>query len=317
MKRSELETEQAMKFDVVSFGDLVADVLLPIPRLPVLPDDIQLAHQMSIEPGGACNFLIMAERLGLHSAALGSVGDDAYGSLILQKLRGEGVETGGVNILVGQKTTGVIILIDDQGQHAFLGALGTIQTTGISAALIEKISHSRALFTNGYAFLESLLPGIVIEVMQLARQNNTLVIFDPGPQIQQIEPGLIRKGISLTDYLLLTQEEAAALAGGESAEETARNLLKLGPRMVVLKLGAQGSLSVSAQTSLRTPALAVNVRDTSGAGDAFDAAFVYGIMQGMSLEQIGKLANAAGGLTVSRVGAGTALPLKVEIEAHL
>jgi len=303
-----------MEFDIVSFGDLVTDILMPIARLPVNPNDIQLTRQMSIEPGGACNFLIMAKRLGLSAAALGCVGDDSYGSLLLEKLRSEGIETDGVKILAGQKTTVVMLLIDDQGQHAFLGALGSFQVTAIEAVFAEKISQSKALFTNGYAFLESSPPELVLEIMALARQKHKLVFFDPGPQIQQVAPALMTKAISQCDYLFLTYAEASALVGGGSAEATAQNLLKLGPKLVAIKLGPEGSLVVSAQTSLRNQALPVSLRDATGAGDAFDAACVYGIMQGMSLEQTCKLANAAGSATVSRIGAGTRLPLRTEIE---
>lgn len=303
-----------MEFDIVTFGDLVADILLPIPRLPVLPNDVQLTHQMFIEPGGASNFLIMAERLGLRTAALGYVGNDSYGTLIVEKLRGEGVDTNRIKMLPGEKTTSVVILIDDTGEHAFLGVLGTVQMTDIEASFVEQINRSQALFTNGYALLESFPPQIVIEVMKLARQNNKLVFFDPGPQIQQIEPALLKMAVSQSDYLLLTYEEAAALVGGRSAEETARNLLQRGPKIVALKMGAEGSLVVSPHISIKTPALSVVVRDTTGAGDAFDAAFVYGIIQGMPLDQISKLANAAGSITASKVGAGTRLPLRSEID---
>lgn len=303
-----------MEFDIVTLGDLVADILLPIPRLPVLPNDVQLTGPMVIEPGGACNFLIMAERLGLRTAALGYVGADSYGTLIVEKLRGEGVDTNRIKMLPGEKTTSIVILIDDKGEHAFLGVLGTVQMTDIEASFVEQIDRSQALFTNGYAFLESFPAQIVIEVMKLARQNNKLVFFDPGPQILQIKPDLIKAAVSLSDYLLLTYEEAATLVGRRSAEETARNLLQLGPKTVALKLGAEGSLIVSSTTSIKTPSLSVAVRDTTGAGDAFDAAFVYGIIRGMPLDQIGRLANAAGSLTVSKVGAGTRLPLRSEIE---
>jgi sugar/nucleoside kinase (ribokinase family) len=157
----------------------------------------------------------------------------------------------------------------------------------------------------------------VLEIMTLARQNHKLIFFDPGPQIQQLEPALMKKAISQCDYLFLTHDEACALVGGGTPEATAQNLLKLGPRLVALKMGSEGSLVVSAQASLRNQALPVYLRDSTGAGDAFDAAFVYGIMQGMPLEQTCRLANAAGCVTVSRIGAGTRLPLRAEIERFL
>jgi len=212
----------------------------------------------------------------------------------------------------------VMLLIDDQGEHAFLGALGSFQLTTIEAAFVEKINQAKALFTNGYAFLESSPPELVLEIMALAGQKHKLVFFDPGPQIQQVEPALMKKAISQCDYLFLTYEEACALVNGRTPEDAAQNLLELGPRLVAIKMGSEGSLVVSsAHTSIRNPALPSTLRDSTGAGDAFDAAFVYGIMHGMPLEQTCKLADAAGSVTVSRIGAGTQLPLRAEIESYL
>ena len=303
-----------MDFDIVTFGDLVTDIYLPIPQLPVNPKDIQIAHQISTEPGGAGNFLIMAERLGLRTAALGSVGDDLYGNLSMKKLQGEGIDISSVNIVTGKSTTLIIVLIDDAGEHAFLGALGTVQVTEIENSINEKIEQSKALFTNGYAFLESSPPELVVELMKQFRRINKLVFFDPGPQIQQVDAELMKMAIAQADYLLLTQEEAATIVDADSAEEIAHKLLNLGPKLVVLKMGAEGSLVVTPRASIKTPAFSVDIRDSTGCGDAFDAAFAYGIINDMPLGEISKLANAAGGATVTRIGAGTGLPPKSEIE---
>jgi sugar/nucleoside kinase (ribokinase family) len=303
-----------MEYDVVTFGDLVTDIHLPIPSLPVVPQDIQIAHQKSTQPGGAGNFLITAQRLGLRTAALGYLGADPYGELCLEKLNAESVDIAAVRLLAGESTTLVIVLIDDAGQHAFLGALGSIQIPEIESLFHEKISNARALFSNGYAFLECSPPQILIELMRQARLNEKLVCFDPGPQIQQVDVSLMRAAIAETDILLLTQDEAAALVQGDTPEELAQNLLHLGPELIALKMGAQGCLVANPQTMLRTPAFQLPVRDTTGCGDAFNAAFVYGIISQMPLDQIGRFANAAGGAAVSKMGAGTGLPHRSEIE---
>jgi sugar/nucleoside kinase (ribokinase family) len=302
-----------MHLDVVSFGDLVADMILPIPKLPICPNETQLAHQMLLEPGGAGNFLIMTRRLGLKAAATGCVGSDVYGQMIIEKLQGEGVDTGGLQVLSDQKTTLVMIFIDDAGEHVFLGVLGSFQVTQILPAFAEKVSQARAFFTNGYAFLETAPAQLVIEMMALARQQGKTVFLDPGPQMREIPQKLMRTAIAQADTLLLTQAEAVALVGGETALETAQTLLGMGPKLVVLKMGAEGCLIVNKERCLKIDGFATPLRDTTGAGDAFDAAFVYGILNGMPLEETGRLANAVGACTVSKIGAGTGLPLKTEV----
>jgi sugar/nucleoside kinase (ribokinase family) len=306
-----------MKFDVVTLGDLVADMLLPIERLPVSANDVQLTYQMALEPGGACNFLIMAERLGLKTAAMGCVGEDYFGALLREKLRAENVDCSALLSVPGKRTTLVMVMIDDLGEHAFLGAMGDVMITAPAPEFVQKIKSSAALYTNGYAFLESSPAELVIELMKIARQNEKLIIFDPGPQIRQINPGLIRDAIALTDDLLLTQAEAETIVEANHPEDIADELLSLGPRTVVLKKGAAGCLIANNTQRLYVDAFPVDVRDTTGSGDAFDAAFSYGMMRGMPLEDIGNLANAAGGCVASRIGAGTGLPLRAEIEEFL
>ena len=79
--------------EVVTYGDLVVDLLLPIHSLPLRADEHQMAHGLFIEPGGTGNFLIMASRLGLKAAPIGVLGDDPYQETILGKLAKEGVDT--------------------------------------------------------------------------------------------------------------------------------------------------------------------------------------------------------------------------------
>lgn len=301
--------------DVVSFGDLVADMILPIQKLPICANETQLARQSLLEPGGAGNFLIMARRLGLSAAATGCVGGDAYGQMIVEKLHGEGVDMGGVVMLGDQTTTLVMILIDEAGEHVFLGVLGSFQVTQILPAFAQKVAQARAFFTNGYAFLETAPAQLVIDLMALARQQGKTVFLDPGPQMREIPQDQMRAAIAQAHTLLLTEEEAAALVGGGSAQESARALLGMGPERVVLKRGAQGCLIVDAQRCTPLDGFASGVRDTTGAGDAFDAAFVYGTLRGMPPEAAGRLANAVGACTVAKLGAGTGLPSKAEVAA--
>lgn len=302
-----------MDLDIVSFGDLVADMILPIPQLPLRPNETQLAHQMLLEPGGAGNFLIMAQRLGLRAAATGCVGGDAYGQMIIEKLQGEGVETRGVELLPGQQTTLVMIFIDDAAEHVFLGVLGSFQVTQILPAFSAALQRARAFYTNGYAFLETAPPQLVIEMMALARQQGKAVFLDPGPQMRDMPQAQVRAAIAQANTLLLTQEEAAGLVGGSTALETAQTLLSMGPDLVVLKSGADGCLIANRAGCLKVDSFATAARDTTGAGDAFDAAFVYGMLHDLPLEETGRLANAVGACTVAKIGAGTGLPTQTEV----
>jgi len=302
-----------MRFDVLSLGDLVADLLLPIPKLPIRQNEHQIAHGLFVEPGGAGNFLIAASRMGLKAAAIGCVGDDVYGRHIINQLKGEGVDVSDVDLLSEKRTTLTLVLVDDAGEHVFLGVLGTAKITSLPASWARKTTQARAFYTNGYAFLEANPPSLIVEAIRMAKAKGTLVFFDPGPQIPDIEPSLMKSAVADADVLLLTLEEATMLTGNELPEHAARELLSQGPMLVVLKMGAKGCLISSEDGILKLDAFPVSPRDTTGAGDAFDAACVYGVLKGLSLEQMGTLANAVGGATTTKLGAGTRLPTWKEV----
>ncbi len=302
-----------MEYDVVSLGDLVADLLLPIPELPIRQNEHQMARGLFVEPGGAGNFLIAASRMGLKAVATGCVGDDIYGKHIVRQLMHEGVDASDVDLLLQKQTTLALVLVDDAGEHVFLGVLGTARMTTLRASWERRTAQAKAFYTNGYAFLEATPPTLILEMIRTAKAKGALVFFDPGPQIPGIEPHLMNSAVAETDVLLLTLEEAVKLTDKKPPEHVARELLSQGPRLVVLKMGAKGCLVSTEDRILNLNAFPITRRDTTGAGDAFDAACVYGVLKGLSLEQIGTLANAVGGATTTKLGAGTRLPSWEEV----
>src|SRR5512133_957458 len=109
---------------VISIGDLVADLVVQIPHLPVEAARHQLAQSLTVEPGGAGNFLIAGARLGMCMLELGVIGDDLFGSAIRDILEREGIDLSGLVQQVGSTTTSVVVLADEAGRHVFLGKYG-------------------------------------------------------------------------------------------------------------------------------------------------------------------------------------------------
>jgi sugar/nucleoside kinase (ribokinase family) len=307
-----------MTLDILTYGDLVADALLSIPSLPLLPNREQIAHSMHTEPGGMGNFLIMASRLGGAVAPMGILGDDPYGRMILASLGAEGVDTTALTVIPGEQTTLILVFVSDAGEHTFLGVLGTARGgQEILHAAAEQVRGARAFYTNGYAFLETEPAQLVTLTMRRARAEAVLVGFDPGPQVQFLERGLMQSAAAAANVLFATAEEAEMLAGEADPERAAAALLAWGPELVVIKRGVAGCLIASREGRLELPGFPVEVRDTAGAGDAFDAAFLLAHIRGLGLREAGNLANAVGALAVTRIGGGTRLPGKAEVDALL
>jgi sugar/nucleoside kinase (ribokinase family) len=300
--------------DILTLGDLVADLLMEIPRLPVRANEDQIAHGMAAEPGGMANFLIMASRLGARTAAAGALGDDPYGRMIFEKLAAEGVETGAIEAIPGRQSTTILVLVSDAGEHVFVGALGSARMSQTTLSAVESaLPRAQAFYTNGYACLETDPPDLVAAAIETARAQGLLACFDPGPQIANLDPALVQRALAASSTLFVTAEEAALLTGGCGLEEVTAELLRRGPQLVVVKLGLAGCLIARAEERLTIPGFMVEARDTAGAGDAFDAAFLLAQLKGMPLDQAGRLANAAGAATAARLGAGTRLPNRDEV----
>lgn len=300
--------EQIVGLDVISIGDVVADLIIPVPRLPIEANQHQKTGGLFVEVGGAGNFLVAAAHLGLRTGALGSVGADWYGRQVMAHLVAEGIDVSGLQLLPGAQTTLALVLIDDTGDHVFLGVVGTGGEVPLHGDWQAQIKRCRALYTNGYVFMEATTPDDVLEAFELGSRAGIPTFFDPGPVISEIDPHWLKAMLERTTMLQLTHEEALMLVDTGSAGEVARALLEKGPELVAVKLGAAGCLLATQEEALRVPGIVVPVRDTTGAGDAFDAACVYAHLRGFSLEQMGVFANAVGAATTMVVGAGTRIP---------
>ena len=295
---------------VLTLGDLVADLVVPVERFPIRPQEHQMVPDMMLEAGGTGNFLILATRLGLHAKALGVVGEDFYGEQVRTVLRQEGVDLEHVIVPPNSRTTTSIVMVDRAAQHVFVWMGGTGAQQQFDPAWRALIERADVVFTTGYALLpaSTFAPSAVVACLDIAYALRKPVFFDLGPAAAQIGRAEIETVIRRTTVLLATSEELAEWTGGDDPHQNAMLLLAQGPSMVVVKLGAQGSLIVTTEEQELVDAFQVTVRNTAGAGDAFSAACVYGYLHGFSLRQLGLLANAVGAAAVAELGTGAHLP---------
>lgn len=297
-----------MGYDLVVLGDLVVDLVVPIERLPLLPNNHGWAEGIFVEPGGAGNVLVAARRLDLDTAALGHIGNDRYGREMLDMLAAEGVSLAETSVSPERATVICIVLADDLSQHVYLGIKDDIGLWPFPAHWHDVIAGSRALYTDGYTLRDILAPDDIFAAFATARAAGTPTFFDPGPSAEFIPRDTLERAVAASDVLLLTEPEAALLVGDLSREAMVHALLALGATTVVLKLGAEGCLVVTEAESIHVPAFPVQVVDTVGAGDSFAPAFIAGWIRGGNLRACATLANAMGALTATQRGAGTRIP---------
>ncbi len=301
-----------MSKHLVSVGDLVLDVLMQI-RLPVEAGRHQHTDVLRADPGGAGNVMIAARRLGLAVSAVGTVGDDPFGGLILNGLRAEGIDTRGVAMPPGSKSTLVNVLTDRaSGEHVFVGHRGGGPVIEVTDATRSIVASADALFVDGFALADARTQALALDSIEQARSAGIPIYFDPGPMLPREQPAIARRAARRADVVLLTADEAEILTDG-----AVEALLVDETRLVVVKDGPAGCTIVALDTTKTVGGFPTKVVDTVGAGDCFDAAFIAARLSGRSVEDAASLANAAGAASVQKVGAGTHAPTCAEINALL
>jgi sugar/nucleoside kinase (ribokinase family) len=294
--------------DLVVLGDLVADLIVPIEQLPLLPERHGWAEGIFVEPGGAGNVLVAARRMQLATAALGHVGADRYGAEMLAMLQDEGVDLSQTAVCEERATVLCMVLADKLNQHVYLGIKDDVGLWPFPEEWHDVIREARALYTDGYTLRDILAPGDVFAAFATARAAGVPVFFDPGPSVEHIPRERLDQAFAAVDVVLIAEPEAAYLLGEMSREAMARSLLALGPSTVVLKLGGEGCLVATADEMIHVPGFTVPVVDTVGAGDSFAPAFIAGWLRGGTMRDCATLANAMGALTSTQRGAGTRIP---------
>ncbi|MDF3288152.1 ribokinase [Streptomyces silvisoli] len=293
-------------YDVLVVGSANADLVVGVERRPAAGETV-LGSDLVVHPGGkGANQSVAAARLGARTALLARVGDDTHGRLLLDSQRRSGVDTTGV--LVGGAPTGVaLITVDPSGDNSIVvspGANGRLTPQDVRAA--RGLLHGSRVVS---AQLEIPLESVVEVVRNLP--DGTRFVLNPSPP----RP-LPAELLAACDPLVVNEHEARVIVGGElddSPEEWAAALLALGPRSVVVTLGAQGALVATGDGTVRIPSVRVAAVDTTGAGDAFTAALAWRLGAGASLADAAAYAVRVGAAAVTRVGAQESYPTEEEL----
>jgi len=301
---------------IVVLGDLIADLTLRIPSFPVQAAQLQRVEYLALGPGGAANVAIMAARLGLPVSCLGELGTDRFGEIVLEGLKAEGIDASGV--IVGQESETPVagVVVDRAGEPAYLGYPGKLSVRAISQDWTHRLGAAQAAFSDGWVDHDHL-PALILEAMRCAARTGVPYFFDPGPGNPLFDPSWHQEACTLARVLLATEEEALRLTRLADPLESARVLLRRGPELIVLKRGAAGCVLLRGDEIQIAPGFPVESRDTTGAGDSLDAAVISGYLRGLSLEEIGALANATGAAKVQKLGTGRNLPTLAEVRAVL
>ena len=332
---------------VVALGDINVDVIAHIPRYPS-PGGDGLAERISVHGGGsAANTAIVLARLGLDVGLIGRMGEDPLAEWALEELREAGVDLSAIQRDPEAMTGLMFIAVTHDGERTMFGYRGANARTDPDLLDEAYITGARLLHLSGYALLEAPQREAALRALEVARGAGSIISLDVGLEAATKLAGEIKSLSSRLDLVFSTLIEARRLTGcgdkwsrlrgeisptrqrvlsapkhwrdhlSEDAEGAVGQLLGWGVGAVALKLGAQGCLVGTRDEVFAVPAFAVKVKDTTGAGDAFDAGFIFGRLKGLGWRESALLANALGALAAAVEGAGGSLPGREDARAFL
>jgi ribokinase len=304
---------------IVVTGSLNMDFVVSVERLPA-PGETTLGHDFQMLPGGkGANQACAAAKVGGQNAVtrmIGRVGYDMFGDHLKASLSAAGVDVSSVHATRSHPTGVALIWVDRAGQNSIVVASGANHALAASEA-----EAMRPVF-QGAAFalfqLESPI-ATVSAAMKIARSEGARTMLDPAPA-QALAPDLLAS----VDLLTPNETEASILLGvtparvsKDEAPQLARRLRELGPRCVVLKLGDQGCFYLDGANEIYSPGFEVTARDTTAAGDVFNAALAVALGEQQGIGEALRFANAAAAISVTRPGAQTSVPARAEVDEFL
>ncbi len=321
---------------IVTLGELLIDMF-------PAEDGVQLASVSAFRPtpGGApANVAVAVKRLGVPSAFIGKVGDDAFGHHLASVLKNEGVTTQGLAFDKTARTTMAFIAKPDVHQAEFMfyrnpGADTLLSPDDIYADLIRS---SRILHIGSLSLTHEPARSATHYAIDIARENNLLVSFDVNfrPPLWESEAAAleaIHRVIPKANLLKVNEDELRLLIGKSvtafdeaTLAPLASELLAAGPSAVIVTLGAAGSFFHTRDTHGVIPSFPVNTVDAVGSGDSFIAGVLTKIhqvgawpttLEADVMRTALRYGNAAGALAATKLGVIPALPTTAEVDAFL
>jgi len=273
--------------------------------------------------GAACIFACAAAALGARVQLLGRTGTDPFSRFVHEVISGYGVDTSRL-IEDRERQIGLSFVEEQAGARRFVYYRKNSAGSMLSAEDIDPavVRQAEALYFP--AMLLGLSPQMrsaCLAALAVAREAGLITALDLNIR-QELWPdrddGLLKKVISQLNLLTLNQNEAFLITGEMDAKAALSRLLSYGPLVVAITRGADGLIIGAEDELVEVSGLPVQVVDTVGAGDICAAGLLTGLLEGMSLEEAGRFANATAALKIGRMGAiGRGIPTRAEVQDFL
>ena len=299
---------------IVVIGSSNTDMIIKMSRIPK-PGETILGGKFNTAAGGkGANQAVAAARAGGEVTFVARVGNDMFGKQAINGFINDGINVKNVFTDEQQPSGVAMIFVDDNGENSIAVA------SGANANLsVEDVKNARDEILSAQVVLMQLETPIetIRSAAKIAKEKDIKVILNPAPA-QKLDDELL----SLIDVLTPNETEAELLTGVkvtdiESAKKAGLALLEKGLETVIITLGCQGALLVTKNEVELVNGFKVKAEDTTAAGDTFNGALAVGVAKGKGIKEAINFANAAGALSVTKLGAQPSAPAREEIDSFL
>jgi|LFRM01.1.fsa_nt_gb sugar/nucleoside kinase (ribokinase family) len=296
--------------DILTIGDLCADVILSGDGVvPEFGQKEKLIDDYDIEMGGSCSiFACQAAKLGLRTVMIGKIGCDPFGEVIYETMKSSGVDTRYV-IRDPASKTGVTVILNTGKDRAMLTYTGTIDAVGRADVPEEILESVRHLHIGSYFLIKKIQPFYPEIIKKVKKCGGTISLDTNWDPAEKWDDGLWDI-LPYIDIFFPNENEIKAITRRDSLEKAVAELEGMVP-IIAIKKGEDGAEVHTDGKVYYAKALPVKVADTVGAGDSFDAGFLYGYLGGASVQECAQFGCICGSLN-ARMAGGTKGQPKLE-----
>jgi len=296
--------------DIVGYSNANIDIVLKVDKIPDYDDKIK-GKLIGKFPGGTmANYSCATSVLGLNSAWTGSLGKDSMGRLLVNDFNDYKVNIDTAQIRNDIETMFSVIMIDDKGERSIIVVPTFSEPKYLTSQQKKLIAEAKILYTAPYKEIN------FYNIAKYAKNNNTLVAVDIE-LTSNIKTSNIDKIVKMSDIVIFNQSVLSNLYDIKFRKDArfvrTKKILKQfiseeNVLIIGVTMGKQGSILINKESSYYFKSFDINPLDTTGAGDCYNAALTFGLMQSWKLKKIGLFANAAGALASTEIGSRGYLP---------
>jgi len=313
-------------FDVICIGAALVDMIAQVARHPFDDDEVFVSDLTILSGGAAANTAYACAKFGLSTAFIGKLGEkDPFSEKIINDFKEVSVDTRLIKYSKDYTTGSAYVALNKKGERRIYANSGAANYLSKEDVSTKELKNTKIIFLSS---LQNIVP--LLHAAKIGRNLNIPVILNPGMLIIDQGFDYIKNLLENIDILILSQKEFQTLfdfkendLSEDSIRERSVSLFALGMKVIVITLGEKGAfLLTTTHNELIHPLKLEKVIDTTGAGDAFSAGFIYGLGKNLNLKfehlrNNVKIGNFIAGNCIQKLGARNGIPTRNELKSFL